>query len=64
MCQRPHTFLGEEGDSEERDMDLPSQGNLGAKFSETTFPHFKTYCKTPKITPSDSFVMTKKSHLL
>ena len=31
---------------------LPSLGNLGAKFSETSFPHFKTYCKIPKISPS------------
>ena len=26
-----------------RDMAPPSLGNLGAKFSETSFPHFKTY---------------------
>ena len=26
-----------------RDMAPPSRGNLGAKFSETSFPHFKTY---------------------
>ena len=26
-----------------RDMAPPSQGNLGAKFSETSFPHVKTY---------------------
>ena len=25
------------------DMAPPSRGNLGAKFSETSFPHFKTY---------------------
>ena len=31
---------------------LPSLGNLGAKFSETSFPQFKTYCKIPKISPS------------
>ena len=31
------------GDSEVRDMTLPSQGNLGAKFSEMSFPHLKTY---------------------
>ena len=35
MCQRLRTFLGEEGDSGEKDMDLLSLGNLGAKFSET-----------------------------
>ena len=31
---------------------LPSLGNLGAKFSETSFPHFKTYRKIQKISPS------------
>ena len=31
------------GGSEVRDMTLPSQGNLGAKFSEMSFPHLKTY---------------------
>ena len=33
-------------------MALPSLGKLGAKFSEMSFPHFKTYCKIPKISPS------------
>ena len=48
MPQR-QTFLGEMGGrgggggSEVRDMTLPSQGNLGAKFSEMSFPHLKTY---------------------
>ena len=28
-----------------RDMAPPLLGNLGAKFSETSFPHFKTYYK-------------------
>ena len=32
MCHRLHTFLGEAGDSGERDMDPSSQGHLGAKF--------------------------------
>ena len=36
------TFLGAEG-SGVRDMATPLLGNLGAKFSETSFPHFKTY---------------------
>ena len=31
------------GGSEVRDITLPSQGNLGAKFSEISFPHLKTY---------------------
>ena len=31
------------GGSEVRDMTLPSQGNLGAKFSEMSFPRLKTY---------------------
>ena len=31
------------GGSEVRDMTLLSQGNLGAKFSEMSFPHLKTY---------------------
>ena len=32
MCHRLHTFLGEAGDSGERDMDPSSLGHLGAKF--------------------------------
>ena len=31
------------GGSGVRGMALPLLGNLGAKFSETLFPHFKTY---------------------
>ena len=31
------------GGTEVRDMALPSLGNLGAKLSKTSFPHFKTY---------------------
>ena len=31
------------GGSGVRGMVLPLLGNLGAKFSETLFPHFKTY---------------------
>ena len=31
------------GDTGVRDMAQPSQGNLGAKLSKTSFPHFKTY---------------------
>ena len=45
MCQRCN-FLGGGGDkggSGVRDMALLSLGNLGAKFSETLFPHFKTH---------------------
>ena len=46
MLQK-QTFLGEMGGggggSEVRDITLPSQGNLGAKFSEMSFPHLKTY---------------------
>ena len=47
MPQR-QTFLGEMGGrggggSEVRDMTLTSQGNLGAKFSEMSFPRLKTY---------------------
>ena len=34
MHQRLCTFLGEEGDSGVRGMDLPSLGNVGAKFSK------------------------------
>ena len=33
---------GREGDSGVKDMAHPRFGNLGAKFSETSFPHFKT----------------------
>ena len=32
MCHRPDTFLGEAGESGERDMDPSSLGHLGAKF--------------------------------
>ena len=46
MPQR-RTFLGGGGggggDTGVRDMAQPSQGNLGAKLSKTSFPHFKTY---------------------
>ena len=41
-----HTFLAGEGGvrcKEVRDMALPSLGNLGAMFSEMSFPRFKTY---------------------
>ena len=41
-----------EGGSGVRDMAPPSLGNLGATFSETSFPYFKTYRKIPKISPS------------
>ena len=39
--RQKHTFLG--GCREVRDMALPSLGNLGAVFSEMSFPHFETY---------------------
>ena len=43
ICQK-HTFLGGWGGGREvRDMALPSLGNLGAMFSEMSFPHFDTY---------------------
>ena len=35
-------FRGQGGNGV-RDMASPLLGNLGAKFSETSFPHFKTY---------------------
>ena len=35
---------GGEGGIGVRDMAPPSLGNLRAKFSERSFPHFKTYC--------------------
>ena len=31
------------GGSDVRDKALPSRGNLGAEFSERSFPHSKTY---------------------
>ena len=34
---------GGEGGSGVRDMAAPLLGNVGAEFSETLFPHFKTY---------------------
>ena len=37
------TFLQGMGGSGVRDMALPLLRNLGAKLSETSFPHFKTY---------------------
>ena len=42
MCQR-RTFLGKRRGSGVRDMAPPLLRNLGAKFSTTSFPHFKTY---------------------
>ena len=40
----PETALScGEGVSGERGMALHSLGNLGVKFSEMSFPHFKTY---------------------
>ena len=53
MHQR-HIFPGEEGKggSGVRDTAPPSVGNLGAKFSETFFPHLKTYHKIQQISPS------------
>ena len=47
-CQRC-TFLEGRGGSAVRDMAPP----LGARFSETLFPHFKIYHKTPKIPPKN-----------
>ena len=40
-----HTFQEEEGVSGVKDKALPSLGNLGPKFSEMSFPHFKTYLR-------------------
>ena len=40
ICQK-HPFLGGGGGG--RDIALPSLGNLGAMFSEMSFPHFETY---------------------
>ena len=42
MHHRGALFRGYWG-SGVRDMALPLLGNLGAKFSEMSFPHFKTY---------------------
>ena len=44
-------FFRGQGGSGVRDMAPPLLGNLGAKFSETSFPHFKTYRKIPNISP-------------
>ena len=41
--RQKHTFLGGGGCREVRDMALPSLGNLGAMFSEMSFPHIETY---------------------
>ena len=41
--RQKHTFLGGGRGREVRDMALPSLGNLGAVFSEMSFPHFETY---------------------
>ena len=54
MHQR-RIFLGRGGGGEGsgvRDTAPPSLGNLGAKLSEMSFPHFKTYRKIQKISPS------------
>ena len=51
-----HTFLeggggGKRGDSRARDMVLTSLENLGAKFSETSFPHLRpVFCKSVIVT--------------
>ena len=42
ICTRGTISWGKRG-SGVRDMALLSLGNLGAKFSEMSFPHFKTY---------------------
>ena len=42
MHHRGALFRGHR-DSGVRDMAPPLLGNLGAKFSEMSFPHFKTY---------------------
>ena len=42
MCQR-RTFRGRRRGSGVRDMAPPLLTNLGAKFSTTSFPHFKTF---------------------
>ena len=43
MHQRCTFLEGGEGGSGVRDMAAPLLGNVGAEFSETLFPHFKTY---------------------
>ena len=50
MHHRGAFFRGQ-GGSGVRDMAPPLLGNLGAKFSETSFPHFKTNSKIPNISP-------------
>ena len=53
ICARgAFSWGGGEGGSGVRDTAPPSLGNLGAKFSEMSFPHFKTYRKIQKISPS------------
>ena len=42
MHHRGALFQGQAG-SGVQDMAPPLQGNLGAKFSEMSFPHFKTF---------------------
>ena len=43
MANKAKNISGGEGGSGVRDKAPPSRGNLGAKFSERSFPHFKTY---------------------
>ena len=51
ICTRGAFFLGRRGKGSEGH-GLQTLRNLGANFSETSFAHFKTYCKIPKISPS------------
>ena len=43
MTSKAKNAQEEKGAGGVRDMALSSLGNLGAKFSEMSFPHFKTY---------------------
>ena len=54
--RRRCTFLGLGGGGEigVRDIAPPSLGNLGAKLSETAFPHFKTYSTQIKLLSQDN----------
>ena len=52
------TFLQGMGGSGVRDMALHLLRNLGAKLSETSFPHFKTYLIQILFSPLLSFLIS------
>jgi len=57
------TFLQGMGGSGVRDMALPLLRNLGAKLSETSFHHFKTYLTQIQCSPLSFLISINLLHL-